>query len=135
MRLLTAARLLPFLGFGLVTLAQADAQPLHAVRPIPGYSCMALNLTEQQMFDPNAVPPVMERPSPTSRTIGLASAVVMTADPAQAQNGYIAMMMPNGRHGWIAADKLKPYRSTSNPPARCVPSIMSDGRPGIAFPQ
>lgn len=135
MRLGIIVQALSTFGLGLATTVQADAQQLRAVRPIPGYSCMALNLTEQEMFDPNAIPSVVEQPSPSARKIGLASSVVITEEPRHAQNGYVAMMMPDGRHGWIAADKLKPYRSTSNPPARCVPSIMSDGRPGIAFPQ
>lgn len=135
MRMKVAIGVLAASGIAWVTTFQANAQGLRAVRPIPGYSCMALNLTERQMFDYNALPPVMLEPSPTSQKIGVASAVVMTVDPVRVQNGYIAMMMPNGRQGWVQADKLKPYRSASNPPARCVPSIMSNGKPGLAFPQ
>lgn len=120
---------------GLWPISDSRADELHAVRPIPGYACMALNLTEKQMFDYNSLPPVREQPSPTSHSIGVASGIVMIEDPVRTENGFIAMLMPNGKKGWVEADKLKPYHSPSNPPARCVPSIMSNGRIGLAFPQ
>ncbi|MDJ0390183.1 hypothetical protein QMO56_18900 [Roseomonas sp. E05] len=133
MRTRAATCIISLIGLGLGAVTQVEAQPLRAIRPLSGYSCMALNLTEQQMFDPSAVPPVMAEPSPTARRIGSAGAIVITADPLRSQNGYVAMMMPDGKHGWIAADKLKPYRSAANPTARCIPSMMSDGRPGFTF--
>ena len=119
-----------------VSVAHAGhAQGVRAIRPLPGYTCMSLNLTEEQARDFNATPPVLQAPSPSAAKIGLASAVVIVADPVRTENGYMSMLMLDGRSGWIQASKLRPYRSPSNPPAHCVPSMMSNGRPGFAFPQ
>lgn len=112
---------------------RAEAEALHAVQPLPGYSCMALNLTEREMFDPSAAPPVMAAPSPNAQKIGAPSSVVITEDPVRSENGYIAMLMPNGQKGWVIAAKLRPYRNATNPSTRCIPAIMSDGRPGLTF--
>jgi hypothetical protein len=123
------------LGLGLWLTSPAAAQGLHAVRPLPGYSCMSLNLTEDQVRDFSALPPVMQQPSPTAPKLGVAGAIVMTVNPARVANGYIAVLMPDGRSGWVQVDKLRPYRNPTNPAVRCVPSMMANGRPGFAFPQ
>ena len=122
---------------GLLTsgLHRADAQTLRAVQPLAGYSCMSLNLTQEQMMDFNAVPPVLATPRANAPKIGDTSSVVIVADPVRAENGYVSILMLNGRPGWVQASKLKPYHSVSNPSARCVPSMMSNGKPGFAFPQ
>ena len=112
-----------------------NAQGLHAVSPLPGYSCMSLNLTEDQVRDFNALPPVMQQPSSTAPKLGVAGAIVMTVDPARVTNGYAAVLMPDGRSGWVQAGRLHPYRNAANPLVRCVPSMMSNGKPGFAFPQ
>ena len=126
-----------FLLIGVVLFGSAASQAdeLHAVQPIPGLSCMSVKMTEQQAFDFNAMPPVMQEPSATSQRIGSAAAVVMTVEPPRIQNGYVAMMMLNGKYGWVQASRLEPYTSKSTPPAHCVPSMMSNGRPGLAFPR
>jgi len=113
----------------------AHAQGLHAVRPLPGYSCTSLNLTEDQVRDFNALPPVMQQPSPTSSKLGVAGAIVITVDPARVTNGYAAVLMPDGRAGWVQATRLHPYRNAANPSVRCVPSMMSNGHPGLDFSQ
>lgn len=120
-------------GLGLSSMAHA--QGLHAVRTLPGYSCMSLNLTEDQVRDFNALPPVMQQPSPTASKLGIAGAIVITVDPVQVTNGYVAVLMPDGRSGWVQADRLHPYHNAANPSVRCVPSMMSNGKPGFAFPR
>ena len=125
------AALVVVLGFS----GTAHAQGLHAVRPLPGYACMSLNLTEDQVRDFNALPPVMQQPSPTAPKLGVAGAIVITADPARLTNGYAAVLMPDGRSGWVQADRLHLYHNAANPTVRCVPSMMSNGKPGFAFPQ
>lgn len=122
---------------GLLTLwgHRADAQGLRAVQPLAGYSCMSLNLTQEQMMDFNAVPPVLAAPRAGAPKLGDTSSVVIVASPLRSENGYVSMLMLDGRPGWVQASKLKPYRSASNPSARCVPSMMSNGQPGFAFPQ
>ncbi|MDT8278893.1 hypothetical protein RQ734_22845 [Roseomonas mucosa] len=135
MRTLRAVSACFVVAAGLGISVGSKAEGLHAVRPIPGYACMQLNLTEKQMFDYNSLPPVREQPSSSSHSIGVASGIVITENPVREENGFVAMMLANGKKGWVAADKLQPYHSSSNPPARCVPSIMSNGRIGLAFPQ
>ena len=124
-----------FLGMVLGVNGTAHAQGLHAVSPLPGYSCMTLNLTEEQARDFNALPPVMQQPSPTAGKLGVAGAIVITVDPVRVINGYVAVLMPDGRSGWVQANRLYPYRNPRNPSVRCVPSMMSNGKPGFAFPQ
>ncbi|WP_145144360.1 SH3 domain-containing protein [Roseomonas gilardii] len=122
---------LAYIGVAMTT--QTSAQSLRAVRPIEGYSCMQLNLTEQQMFDPNAVPAVREEPSPGARRIGSAASVVIIENPVRSKNGFVAMMMPDGKKGWVEASKLAPYRDDAHPATRCTPSVMSNGRIGLDF--
>lgn len=127
---------IPVLSLCCISFAMAThAEALKAVRPIGGYSCMQLNLTEQQMFDPSAVPAVMEQPSSGAKRIGSAASIVITESPVRSQNGFVAMMMPNGKKGWVEAAKLAPYRDDAHPSVRCTPSVMSNGRIGLAFSQ
>lgn len=124
-------------AIGLVTTGtyQAAAQGLRAVQPLSGYSCMSVNLTQEQMMDFNAVPPVMAAPRPDAAKIGETSSVVIVASPVHSDNGFVSMLMLDGRPGWVQGSKLKPYRNASNPSVRCVPSMMSNGKLGFAFPQ
>jgi hypothetical protein len=113
----------------------ALAQGLRAVSPLQGYSCMALNLTETEMQQESSSPVIRQEPSAAAAQVGRASAQVIVADPIKARNGYVAVLTLDNKPGWVEVNKLKPYRSVSNPNVRCVPSVMSNGRPGFAFPQ
>ena len=53
--------------FGYVASASSFAQGLTAIRPIPGYGCMALKMTPQQMMDPTYVVPFYSHHQPTRR--------------------------------------------------------------------
>lgn len=114
---------------------QAQSQGLRALQPLPGYSCMSLNITQDQVMDFSAIPPVLAAPRPDAPKIGTTSSVVIVADPVHAENGFVSMLMLDGRPGWVQAVKLRPYRNASHPNVRCVPSMMSNGKPGFAFPQ
>jgi len=70
-------------------------------------------------------------PSETSPAAGWASAVVIIKMPEIPENGFLQMLLPNNRTVWIAADDTKPYRSVSNPNARCRPEILPSGRVGF----
>ncbi len=107
------------------------AGDLHAVRPLPGYMCMSLNLNEQQMMDPSAQVPVLSDPSPESRWVGNAAATVIVASPLREVNGYLRVLKLDGQPGWIAAKYLKPWRNPGRNGQQCVPSLMSNGRPGF----
>ena len=110
----------------------AGAQGLRAVEPIPGYVCMELNATEQQMRDPNFQILVRRAPAPDAPVLGTAGATVAVAEAVAPVNGYLRTLFPNGEAGWIAQRDVRPWRSPSGSvTARCIPSLMSNGRPGF----
>lgn len=119
------------MGLGAAITATAHDQHLTAVRPLPGYACMMLNLSNDQLRDAGSLPPVLAAPAPGAPKIGIASGIVLAKIPAQPTNGYDQVLLFNGKQGWVAAAMLRPYRSASDPHAHCTPSLMSDGRPGI----
>jgi hypothetical protein len=112
----------------------ASAQGLRAVRPLDGWACMKLNLTEQQSLDPSVHVIVRAAPSATAAQAGWAAMTVAVRSPIQEVNGYQEMLFPNGKHTWIATKDIVPWSSLSDPTARCVPSMMSNGKPGFAYP-
>ncbi len=119
--------------FGYVASASSFAQGLTAVRPIPGYGCMALKMTPQQMMDPTYVVPLYSQPSANSAVLGRASAIVIVASPTREANGYIAALLLDGKTGWISASFLKPWQSFGSVRQKCIPSVMSNGRIGFDF--
>jgi len=122
-------RILAVLSIGALGIAGASAQGLHAVRPIPGYACMMPKLGDVRSFAD--LPRIMEYPDPASKPVGLAGTIVLARNPLHIENGYAEVLRFDGHPGWISADGLQPYHSASNPEAHCVPSIMSNGLPGI----
>lgn len=114
-----------------VAAPMARAQGLQAVRPLPGYACMVLNLTQQQMLDDSLHVPVYAEPNPSSARVGDASAVVIATAPLHVVRGFGEVLFPDGRQGWVETRMLRPYSSASDPSARCTPSLMSNGRPGL----
>jgi len=120
-----------FLASGIALYAMGPVHALEAVRPLEGYSCMFLNLTEEEMWQETAAPPVMLMPSPSSRQIGRAGGIVAVASPMQIVNGYAKMLFKLGQEGWIAANMLRPYAVPGKPKAICIPSLMSNGRMGF----
>ena len=115
-----------------ITSAQAmKAEGLHAVRPLGGYTCMMLNLTDAQMRDNSIVVPVYGGPSTASGRVGNASALVIAKSPLHVVNGFAEMLFPNGATVWVEAKMLRRYHSESNPNAHCTPSLMSNGKPGL----
>jgi hypothetical protein len=116
--------------------AIAYAQPnvsIHALRVIPGYICMALKLTEQQMMDPSVHVPIRTAPSSDAAVTGNAIATVIVASPTREQNGYLQVLQLDGRIGWMQADFLKPWQNPSGNGQRCYPSVMSNGRLGFDY--
>ena len=119
-------------GVLIITCGQRmKAEGLHAVRPLAGYACMMLNLSDAQMRDNSLVVPVYAGPSTTSGRVGNASAIVIAKSPLHIVNGFAEMLFPNGATVWIDAKMLRPYHSESNPTAHCTPSLMSNGKPGL----
>jgi hypothetical protein len=115
------------------SLAQATrADPVYVVRPLDGYVCMNLNLSEAQLLDfkgPRI--PILVAPRPDAAVGTLAAAVVFAKSPPHVVNGYTEVLQLTGKPGWIETSKIVPYHSASNPYAHCTPSLMSNGRLGI----
>lgn len=112
-------------------LAGVPATAMTQARPLPGYRCMMLNLTEQQSMDLSVHVPVRGRPSAAAPAVGWAGAVLIVREPATPVNGFLQMLLPDGRQVWIAANMVRPYQSLGDPNARCMPEILPNGRIGF----
>lgn len=122
-----------FLGLCAAASAQQATRSLHVTGHLQGYSCMMLNLTNEQMMVFDNLPPIRDRPSPTAKQIGVASETVIVATPRRQEGNFIQVLHMNGQPGWLEADKVKPWRSANNPNAHCTPAMMSNGRPGFDY--
>ena len=117
--------------FGVALSSAPLAETLRAVSPLPGYKCMVLNLSEEQANDFNVHVPVRAQPAANAPEVGWAAATVAVRDPLHVVNGFTEALFPTGATVWIASNRLRPY---SDPHAKCVPSLMSNGKPGFAYP-
>src|SRR5690242_11441299 len=109
----------------------ADAQTgVQAVRVIPGYVCMSLNLTEQQMMNPSMRVPIKSAPSSSAMTTGYASSIVIARSPMHEDQGFVEVLQLDGREGWIAARDVRPWKNPGPSNQRCFPAVMSNGRVG-----
>jgi len=109
----------------------ANGQGLHAVSPMPGYVCMQLTLTPAQLTDPKVGAPVHDAPSRSSQILAYAANTMIVQWPQEPTDGFIEVVWPGGRSGWMEAGYLRPWKNSFVPSDRCVPSIMSNGKPGF----
>ena len=106
----------------------AQAASLRPVKPLDGYACMSLAITEAEAMNPHgAGVNILAAPSAAAPVGTAAPAIVFVRQPVRAENGFVEVMQYTGKPGWIRADRIKPASGMT----RCVPSIMSDGKPGI----
>lgn len=106
--------------------AELEARP-HVVRPLDGLVCTVLNVPEAQLADRQAKGiPILAEPRPDAAQLVTASNIVFARVPAHIVNGYAEVVTINNQPGWIAAGAIRPF----DPLARCVPSLMSNGRVG-----
>jgi hypothetical protein len=104
------------------------AEPVHAVRPIDGYVCMKLNVTETEVLNPRGTGIfILIAPHADAAHGTTAPGVVFVREPQHLVDGYLEVLQLTGQPGWIAADKVRPFEKT----LRCVPSVLSNGRIGI----
>jgi hypothetical protein len=122
------------LGLFFAASAGASAEGLRAVKPLSGWTCMKLNLSEKQSLDPSVRVPVRTAPEASAPEAGWAAMTVAVRSPTREVNGYQEMLFPNGKHVWIATKDVTAWSSVADPTARCVPSLMSNGNPGFAYP-
>jgi len=130
MRLILAA-VFALTGYFAGSLALAER--VSVVRHIPGYRCMALNLSPEQMMDPSVEVPVYSQPSTASPKIGVAGATVAARDPLVSSKGFVQVLFPSGQTGWIAASALKSWRPAAGTHGTCVPAQLSNGRLGFDY--
>lgn len=109
----------------------AHAEGLHAVRPLPGYVCLKLALSPEQVADPTRGVPIRDAPALSGHIVGWVPSVVIAPASQQPNSGFIQVLFPDGRRGWTQTVALKPWSSDYNPDQRCIPSVMSNGL--IAF--
>ena len=102
-----------------------------AVASLPGYECRVLDITDAQAHDPAFSISVLTRPAIDAPVLGNASGIVLMHTPAVPVNGYLQVLFPNRRTGWIATSALRPFKSRGNPGARCTPVILSNGIAGF----
>jgi hypothetical protein len=129
----------PFAALSGAGLLALTAEPSIAagptiVGPLPGYKCMALNLTAEQSMDPSTHVVFRSAPSDSAPVAGYAMMQVAVRDPARLVNGYLEARFPSGGEVWIKANQVVPYHSLGDPTARCVPVMLSNGRSGFDFP-
>ena len=111
----------------------APAQGLHALRPVAGWKCMKLNLSEQQSMDPTVH--VLERTGPSAQSAvgGWAPITVAVPSPPVSTNGFLQVLRPNGKRLWISDRDVVVWKSLADPSARCVPAYMSNGTIGFDY--
>lgn len=105
------------------------------VRHLPGYKCMSLNLSPHQMMDPSVLVSVYSRPSTKSTKLGTAGATVAAVDPIVPRNGFVEVLFPSGKLGWIQSTMLKPWRPAIGTNGKCLPAQLSNGRLGFDYIQ
>ena len=119
---------LVFAAFLLTSLAHA--QGLRAVRSIPGYVCMQLNVSDAALVSPQTEVPIYDQPSATGRKVALAANTMIVEDQPTV-SGFRRVLRFNGETGWMDARFLRPWVDKFSPGTQCVPSIMSNGKPGF----
>lgn len=112
----------------------AFAQGTSGARPLTGYACMSLNITDAQAQDFHYHVSFYAKPSLNSEVVGFASSQVAIRVPAHTVEGFTEALFPTGAAVWIQSALLRPYHSKLDPTARCVPAILKNGRVGFSYP-
>ena len=112
----------------LLCIAPAFAASPQVVQPLEGLTCTVLNASDAQLADRSGHGgvPILAEPRADAAALVIASNIVFARSPRHLVNGYAEVVTIDNRPGWIEADKIKPF----DPLARCVPSLMSNGRIG-----
>jgi hypothetical protein len=106
-------------------LAQQHISP---VRPIEGYVCANLKLSEHEATDFHFAVPIRTAPAPNAPVGTNAASVLLLKSPRHEVNGFLEVLQLNGQPGWIEASRVKPF----DPLSRCQPAILSNGRIGFS---
>lgn len=126
-------RILCALSAVLASYGIAQAEGLHAIRPLSGYVCMQLALSPEENKDPTRSVPVRDTPSLSVPVSSWAPSLLVVPNPQQPTAGFLQVVFSDGHRGWVRDAALKLWRSPTNPDRRCLPSIMSNGLIGFDF--
>lgn len=120
----------PLIVMAFLVMMSTRTESLEVARTIPGYVCMQLNLSDAALVSPQTDVPIYDQPSTSARKVASAANKMIVEDQAPI-SGFRKVLRFNGEAGWMDARFLRPWADKYAPGARCVPSIMSDGRPGF----
>lgn len=110
----------------------AHAEYLTAVKAVPGFICMNLAVTHDQVVDRDFSVSVYSEPSLQSQKVGTATIEPFIKTPFRPEQKFQQMLRLNGDMAWIETKWLEPWSSPGHPNAKCTPSVMSDGRLGTS---
>lgn len=109
----------------------SHAEPIHAVKTLPGYQCMVL----AKLWDGEGPQPppvhVFAGPGPDAPEVGIAGGSIIVPSPEHTVNDRTEMLFANGRTVWIGVSDIAPFHVVSNPHASCTPVLLSNGRYGF----
>lgn len=131
--LMTRAFTFATFSLALASLSSAHAAGKHPVKVLPGYTCMAINQTDEQAMDFNHPAMFKSAPSDTASDAGLADVQMAIKTGASPVNGYLPTLRIDFKPAWVKATLVKPYAAVADPKARCVPAVMSDGTQGFMY--
>jgi hypothetical protein len=112
----------------------AQAQGTQSAKSLSGYACMSLNITDEQANDFHFHVLFYAKPNAHASVVGYASSQVAVRMPVHTVDGFTEALFPTGEVGWIQSTLLRPYHSKLDPTARCVPTMLANGRIGFSYP-
>lgn len=96
--------------------------------PIPGYTCMSLNITDAQAHDFNFEVPIRITPNNSSQVIEVASGTFPVRMPRREVGGFVEVLTSTAKAGWISARYVRPYFAPLDPSSKCFPVLSPSGR-------
>lgn len=117
-------------GAALTASAAAQGEP-RVVTILQDHRCMVP--TDAPGRGAGGSPPVLATPREGAATIGIAADTVIVERPSSVVNGYVRVLQADGRGGWVQRRRLRPWTVAASPALRCIPAMMSDGRPGVTY--
>ena len=122
--------LAPTVLFGFVFCGVANAEGVHAVRPLPGYTCMQLAAPSGRGTGTGEIP-IRDAPSLSARIVSYAANTMIVEASQPPVSGFLRVLRFTGEQGWIQLNQLRPWSNPYAPNSKCTPSVMSDGKPGF----
>ncbi len=105
-----------------------QAEAMEKVSPAAGVITMATTQTGEESLSHTGYIPVYAGPTRASGKVDEVSSPIAVVSPLHEVAGFIEMVLPNRRHAWISADKVKPCVVLSDPKKACArPWLMSNG--------